>query len=209
MGVLLLGFSTGRRRNLVYADALTTMVLKIVRYPTPVLRAKCRAITEVTPAIRQLAEDMIETMRDANGVGLAAPQVAVDQQLAVIDVSHNPQCLTYLRINGERVDMVKHMPVIFLNPTLELGKDKAVDEEGCLSFPRLRGDIRRSEDIKVTFQTLDGETQTWECDGLLARAFQHEIDHLNGVLFVDRLPAVAKVSMRNRLKRLLEGNEES
>jgi peptide deformylase len=208
MGVLLLGFSTGRRRNLVYADALTTMVLKIVRYPTPVLRAKCRAITEVTPAIRQLAEDMIETMRDANGVGLAAPQVAVDQQLAVIDVSHNPQCLTYLRVNGERVDMVKHMPVIFLNPVLELGKDKAVDEEGCLSFPRLRGDIRRSEDIKVTFQTLDGETQTWECDGLLARAFQHEIDHLNGILFIDRLSMAAKVGLKRKLGRLMEEWEE-
>ena len=180
------------------------MVLKIVRYPTPALRAKCRAITEVTPAIRQLADDMLETMRAANGVGLAAPQVGVDQQLAVIDVSHNPQCLTFLRINGERVDMVANMPVIFLNPVLELGKDKAVDEEGCLSFPRLRGDIRRSEQAKVTFTTLDGETQTWEMDGLLARAFQHEIDHLNGILFIDRLSAVAKVGLKRKLTRLME-----
>lgn len=180
------------------------MVLKIVRYPAPVLRAKCRAITEVTPAIRQLADDMLETMRSANGVGLAAPQVGVDQQLAVIDVSHNPQCLTFLRINGERVDMVANMPVIFLNPVLELGKDKAVDEEGCLSFPRLRGDIRRSEQVKVTFTTLDGETQTWEMDGLLARAFQHEIDHLNGILFIDRLSAVAKVGLKRKLTRLME-----
>ncbi len=180
------------------------MVLKIVRYPTPVLRAKCRAITEVTPAIRQLADDMLETMRAANGVGLAAPQVGVDQQLAVIDVSHNLQCLTFLRINGERVDMVANMPVIFLNPVLELGKDKAVDVEGCLSFPRLRGDIRRSEQAKVTFTTLDGETQTWEMDGLLARAFQHEIDHLNGILFIDRLSAVAKVGLKRKLTRLME-----
>ncbi len=184
------------------------MVLKIVRHPDPVLRAKCRAITEVTPAIRQLAADMIETMRSANGVGLAAPQVAVDQQLAVIDVSHNPQCLTFLRINGQRADMVANMPVIFLNPTLELGKDKDVDEEGCLSFPRLRGDIRRSEQVKVTFQTLEGETQTWEMDGLLARAFQHEIDHLNGILFIDRLSAVAKVGLKRKLARLMEEWEE-
>lgn len=180
------------------------MVLKIVRYPATVLRAKCRAITEVTPAIRQLADDMLETMRSANGVGLAAPQVGVDQQLAVIDVSHNPQCLTFLRINGERADMVTNMPVIFLNPVLELGKDKDVDEEGCLSFPRLRGDIRRSEQVKVTFKTLDGETQTWEMDGLLARAFQHEIDHLNGILFIDRLSAVAKVGLKRKLTRLME-----
>ena len=180
------------------------MVLKIVRYPAPVLRAKCRAITEVTPEIRQLAEDMIETMRDANGVGLAAPQVAVDQQLAVIDVSHNPQCLTFLRINGVRADMVANMPVVFMNPVLELGKDKDVDEEGCLSFPRLRGDIRRSERVKVTFTNLSGETQTWEMDGLLARAFQHEIDHLNGILFIDRLSAVAKVGLKRKLTRLME-----
>ena len=180
------------------------MVLKIVRYPAPVLRAKCRAITEVTPEIRQLAEDMIDTMREANGVGLAAPQVAVDQQLAVIDVSHNPQCLTFLRIHGVRADMVANMPVVFMNPVLELGKDKDVDEEGCLSFPRLRGDIRRSEQVKVTFTNLSGETQTWEMDGLLARAFQHEIAHLNGILFIDRLSAVAKVGLKRKLTRLME-----
>jgi peptide deformylase len=184
------------------------MVLKIVLYPTPVLRAKCREISEITPTIHKLAEDMIETMHAANGVGLAAPQVAVDQQIAVIDVSHNPQCLTYLRINGERVDMVKHMPIVFMNPVLDLGKSKAVDEEGCLSFPRLRGDIRRSDEIKVTFQTLAGETQTWECDGLLARAFQHEIDHLNGILFIDRLSAVSKVSLKRKLARLMQEWEE-
>lgn len=184
------------------------MVLKIVRYPEPVLRAKCRAISEVTPELRQLADDMIETMRAANGVGLAAPQVAVDQQLAVIDVSHNPQCISFLRINGEKAEMPTKMPVIFLNPVLELGKDKEVGEEGCLSFPRLRGDIRRSEQIKVTFQTLEGETQTWETDGLLARAFQHEIDHLNGILFIDRLSAAAKVGLKRKLGRLMQEWEE-
>lgn len=184
------------------------MVLKIVRYPEPVLRAKCRTIPEATTEVRQLAADMLETMHDANGVGLAAPQVGRDVQLAVIDVSHNPKCVTYLRINGESVQMPEHMPVVFLNPVLELGKDKDTDEEGCLSFPRLRGDIRRSEEIKVTFQTLDGVTQTWETDGLLARAFQHEIDHLNGVLFIDRMSAAAKVGLKRKLTRLMQEWEE-
>lgn len=184
------------------------MVLPIVRYPAPVLRAKCRPVTEVTAEIRQFAQDMIETMREANGVGLAAPQVDRDIQLAVIDVSHNPKCISYLRINGQPADLLAHMPIIFLNPRLELGKDKEVDEEGCLSFPRLRGDIRRSEDVKVTFQTLDGETQTWETDGLLARAFQHEIDHLNGILFIDRLSAAAKVGLKRKLGRLMQEWEE-
>ena len=184
------------------------MVRKIVRYPDPVLRAKCRNVGEITPEIRTLAADMLETMREANGVGLAAPQVAVDLQLAVIDVSHNPDCLTFMKVNGEKVDMVKHMPIVLMNPQLELGSDKEIGEEGCLSFPRLRGDIRRSSKIKVSYTDLDGQTVTVETDGLLARAFQHEIDHLNGILFIDRLNAVAKVSIKRKLARLMEEWEE-
>ncbi|MFZ4592610.1 MAG: peptide deformylase [Verrucomicrobiaceae bacterium] len=179
------------------------MVLKVVRYPTAVLRAKCRSITQVTDRHRQLAADMLETMNDERGVGLAAPQVAVDEQMAVIDVSHNPQCVSYFTINGVDKDMVAHMPIIFINPKLELGRDKVSDEEGCLSFPDLRGQIRRSTDIKVTYETLDGATVTIETDGLLARAFQHEIDHLNGILFIDRMSPVAKAGLKRKLSRLM------
>ncbi len=180
------------------------MVLPIVRYPEPVLRAKCRPVTEVTPQIRELAANMLETMRDANGVGLAAPQVASDVHLAVIDVSHNPDCISFLKVNGEAVeDMTKHMPVVFMNAKLELGSAKETGEEGCLSFPGLRGDIRRSAEIKVTFMNLEGQTVTMETDGLLARAFQHEIDHLNGVLFIDRMSAAAKVGLKRKLSRLM------
>jgi peptide deformylase len=185
------------------------MVLPIVRYPQPVLRAKCRPITTVTDDTRKLAEDMLETMRAANGVGLAAPQVGVDQQLAVIDISHNPESISYLRVDGEPADVSAHMPVVFLNPHLELGRDKETDEEGCLSFPNLRGDIRRSSGIKVTFQNLDGKTVTMETDGLLARAFQHEIDHLNGILFIDRMSAAAKVGLKRKLGRLMEEWEDA
>jgi peptide deformylase len=180
------------------------MVRKIVLYPEPVLRAKCRLVSEVTGDHRQLAADMLETMRAANGVGLAAPQVGVDEQLAVIDVSHNPQCVTYLRVNGTPADLVKAMPLVFLNPKLETGKEKITDEEGCLSFPDLRSPIRRSMDVKATFQTLDGRTMTVETDGLLARALQHEIDHLNGILFIDRMSAAAKVGLKRKLARLQE-----
>ena len=180
------------------------MVLDIVRYPTPVLRVKCRQVTTVTDEHRKLADDMLETMRDANGVGLAAPQIAKDIQMAVIDVSHNPECVTFFRRNGEAAEMVKHMPVVFLNPVITaLNKDKETDEEGCLSFPRLRGQIRRPEAIQVVYQTLDGETVTIETDGLLARAFQHETDHLNGILFIDRMSPAAKLGMKRRLSRLM------
>lgn len=184
------------------------MVRKIVRYPDPVLRAKCRPVTQITPEIRALAADMLETMHEANGIGLAAPQIAVDVQLAVIDVSHNPDSISLFTINGEKAAVVKHMPIILLNPQLELGSAKEIGEEGCLSFPRLRGDIRRSSVIKVTYMDLDGTTTTIETDGLLARAFQHEIDHLNGILFIDRLNAVAKVGMKRKLARLMQEWEE-
>ncbi len=180
------------------------MLRKIVLYPDPVLRARCRTIPTVTDEHRQLAADMLETMREAHGVGLAAPQVGADVQLAVIDVSHNPECVTYLRVNGEDADLLQFMPIVFLNPKLELGKDRETGEEGCLSFPDLRFQIRRSSDVKVTYQTLDGGTVTLETDGLLARAFQHEIDHLNGILFIDRISAVAKVGLKRRLKELQE-----
>lgn len=180
------------------------MLRKIVLYPDPVLRAKCRLISGVTGEHRQLAADMLETMHEAHGVGLAAPQVGVDVQLAVIDVSHNPECVSYLRVNGKDADLLKLMPIVFLNPKLDLGRERENGEEGCLSFPDLRYQIRRSAEIKVTYQTLDGDTVTVETDGLLARAFQHEIDHLNGILFIDRISAVAKVGLKRKLKELQE-----
>jgi peptide deformylase len=89
-----------------------------------------------------------------------------------------------------------------------LGKDKAIGEEGCLSIPDLRNEVRRAAEVKVTYQTLDGQTVTMEADGLLARAFQHEIDHLNGILFIDRLSAAAKLGVRRKLKRLMVEWEE-
>jgi peptide deformylase len=178
------------------------MVLTIVRYPAQVLRVKCRAVTEVTERHRKLAVDMLETMKAAHGVGLAAPQVAVDEQMAVIDVSHDPECITFLRVDGEDKKLADFMPIVFLNPILEGGKEKEAGEEGCLSIPELRAKVTRPEAIKVTYQTLEGETVTVETDGLLARAFQHEIDHLNGVLFIDRVSAAAKVGVMRRLKWL-------
>ena len=180
------------------------MVLPIVRYPAQVLRVKCRPVTAVTERHRQLALDMLETMKDAHGVGLAAPQVAVDEQMAVIDVSHDPECVSYLRVNGEERDLKSFMPIVFLNPKMELGKAKDLGEEGCLSIPELRAKVNRPEDVTVTYQTLEGDTVTVETDGLLARAFQHEIDHLNGVLFIDRVSAAAKVGVMRRLKWLVQ-----
>ncbi len=180
------------------------MILPIVLYGDPVLRTKGKPVTEVTDEVRRLAADMLETMYDARGVGLAAQQVGVAIQLAVVDVSHDPQCISYLRINGVDTPMADMMPLVFINPKLEFGKPKAMSEEGCLSFPDLRENIRRSSDVKATLTLLDGTTIVLETDGLLSRAIQHETDHLNGILFIDRVSAAAKIGMKRRLREVQE-----
>lgn len=185
------------------------MIREIVQYGHPVLRQRCRTITDIDDSVIQLVADMLDTMVDANGVGLAAPQVGVDLRLAVIDVSHDPECVSFLKVNGEDADLMSIMPLVFINPELEFGQAKEFGIEGCLSIRGIRAEVRRPEVVKATLQQLDGSVMVLETDGLLARALQHEIDHLNGVLFVDRLPAVAKVSMKNRLKRLLDENGAS
>ena len=179
------------------------MLLPIVQYGDPVLRLKCRPVETIDDDLRKLVDDMVETMDDAHGVGLAAPQIGQDLQLAVVDVSHDPECISYLKVNGEDTELEDIMPLIFINPALEFGQNKESELEGCLSIDDIQYEVRRPADVKATLPQLDGTTIIIETDGLLARAIQHETDHLNGVLFVDRLSAVGKVSVKNRLKRLL------
>lgn len=182
------------------------MIRDIVQYGHPVLRQRARPVTEVNDELIELIGDMLETMVDANGVGLAAPQIGIDLRLAVIDISHDPESISYLKVDGQHAELDSIMPLIVINPELEFGKDKEFGTEGCLSIQGIRADVQRPEEVKATIQQLDGSTIVVETDGLLARALQHEIDHLNGILFTDRLPAVAKVSMKNRLKKLLREN---
>ncbi|MEO0415214.1 MAG: peptide deformylase, partial [Verrucomicrobiota bacterium] len=141
------------------------MILDIVNYPAPVLRQRGERIEEVTPEIRQLAEDMLETMYEAHGVGLAAQQIGQALQITVIDVSHDEECISYLRVNGEDAKLTDVCPIVILNPEIEpLGK-KDTSVEGCLSFPDLQSDITRQGEVKCTFQTLEGETMVIETDG--------------------------------------------
>jgi peptide deformylase len=182
------------------------MIREIVQYGHPVLRQRCRPVEVVDEGIRQLAADMLDTMVDANGVGLAAPQVGEDLRLAVIDVSHDPECVSLLKVNGEEAALESIMPLVFINPELVFSQEKDSSMEGCLSIQGIRAEVRRPAAVIATLPQLDGTVLTIETDGLLARALQHEIDHLNGVLFVDRLSAVGKVSVKNRLKRLLVEN---
>ncbi|MFM7182394.1 MAG: peptide deformylase [Verrucomicrobiales bacterium] len=179
------------------------MIREIVTYGDPVLREKCPPVGEITETIRTLAADMVDTMRAADGVGLAAPQIGVALQLAVVDISHAPESISYLKVDGQDTALDAIMPLIFVNPKLEFGGTRESESEGCLSIPEIRGNVDRPVEVQATLTLLDGRTITVETDGLLARALQHEADHLHGVLFTDRISSAAKVRMRIVLKRLL------
>lgn len=178
------------------------MILPIVQYGDTVLRKKCAAVAEVSPEIEALASDMIETMNDAEGVGLAAPQIGQAIQMAVVDVSHDPDCITYLRVNGEEAALEDICPLVFINPELELLGAKEAENEGCLSIQEVRAKVRRPTEVKATLPQLDGSVLIVESDGLMARALQHEVDHLNGVLFTDRVSTAAKMGVRRQLAKL-------
>lgn len=178
------------------------MILEITQYGNPVLRKKCRTIENVDDELLQFAQDMLETMVDADGVGLAAPQVNRDIRMAVVDVSHDPECVSFLKVNGEDASMEDVMPLVFINPELELDGERQSETEGCLSIHDVRANVRRPCVVKATLPQLDGSVIELETDGLLARALQHEVDHLNGILFTDRISPAAKVSVKRKLRRL-------
>jgi peptide deformylase len=178
------------------------MRLPIVKYGDPVLRAKGRRILKVDETIRALASDMIETMREANGVGLAAQQVGAALQLTVLDVSQVEDRPSTLKMNGVEVDPRVSMPLVLLNQELRLDGETVTGTEGCLSFPEINAEIDRAISVTAKGETLEGEPVELEATGLLARALQHEVDHLNGILFIDRMSSAAKASLASRLKRL-------
>ena len=179
------------------------MKLPIRKYGDPVLRAKGKRIDAVDDNIRSLVADMLETMQGANGVGLAAQQVGHALQLTVLDVSQVEDRPSTMNLNGEAVaDLATVMPLVLLNPQLRLGETTEPGSEGCLSFPEISADIDRSIAVEVEAETLDGEEILIQATGLLSRVLQHEIDHLNGILFIDRMSSAAKASHSSRLKKL-------
>ena len=178
------------------------MRLSIFQYGEPILRAKGKRIDKVDDRIRELAANMLETMQAVNGVGLAAQQVGEAIQLTVLDVSPVEDRPSTMTFNGEHVDPKAKMPLVLINPQITLGAETEIGNEGCLSFPDITGDIERAESVIVHAETLENEKIEIEATGLLARAIQHEIDHLNGILFVDRMNSATKVSLASRLKRL-------
>ena len=165
------------------------MIRKILTYPNPELKKKSNPVTIITDAVRELARDMAETMYDAPGIGLAAPQIGVHQRVIVIDTAEKDQAQGLITA---------------INPVIVHAEGEAYEEEGCLSVPKYAANVRRHAKVVVKGLDLEGNEQTWQAEGLLAIAFQHEIDHLDGILFVDHLSPLKRDLFQRKARKMME-----
>jgi peptide deformylase len=179
------------------------MILPITKYGNPVLRKKGARIEKITPEIKKLIADMFETMNASHGVGLAAQQVGHALQLTVIDVREaSKDRPSTLELNGKPMDVDEIMPLVLINPEFEAVGEPVTGGEGCLSFPEIFAEISRPESVDVKALNEKGKVIEFRAGGLLARAVQHETDHLNGILFIDRMERKKKDELRDELDAL-------
>jgi peptide deformylase len=169
------------------------MICTILTYPNPELKKKSAPVVIINDAVSDLVRDMAETMYHASGVGLAAPQLGVHQRIIVIDVSPH----------DEAPDLI-----VAINPTIVHAEGEVYEEEGCLSVPKYAANVRRHARVVVKALDSNGTEQTWRAEDLLAIAFQHEIDHLDGILFVDHLSPLKRELFQRKARRLAESGEE-
>ena len=177
------------------------MNLKIFKYGESVLREKAEPVVVVTDALRALAADMIETMHRAKGVGLAAEQVGRREKLCVIDIPEGCE-----NEEDEAFNASVQMPLVLFNPEIVSQEGTQRDKEGCLSFPGIGGSITRAAQVTCQYLDENNMPQMITARGFLARALQHEIDHLNGILYVDHMSAVERLTFAPKLKRLASAN---
>ena len=163
-------------------------MMKIVKLGHPALRAKAEPVDRVDDALKTLAGDMLDAMYAHDGCGLAANQVGVTRRIVVIDVREARKRPSVLRIGGKSRPVHKHMPMVLINPQVEVLPGGNVSEsEACLSIPGVHGDVDRPAAVRARALDVEGNPVEFEAEGLLARALQHEVDHLEGILFIDRL----------------------
>ena len=172
------------------------MILEVVKFGDPVLRKRGARIEIITPAIQKLIADMFETMYAAHGIGLAAQQIGEALQLTVLDIRAVTDRPSTLELGGQLADPNGFMPLVLINPELTPYGPIVPGPEGCLSFPEIYGDVRRMESIAVSALNQHGQRIEFKCGGLLARAIQHETDHLNGILFIDRMDRAVKEELQ-------------
>jgi len=165
---------------------------EIVKYPDPILATIGEKVTDFGPELEKFVDEMFESMYVAQGIGLAAPQIGISKQITVIDVSYkeNPED-----------------KIVLINPEIIDREGKQTEEEGCLSLPDIREKVQRAEWVKVRAQNAKGETFEVEGEELLARAFQHEIDHLHGILFIDHLSRLKKDFIKRKIKKLQKNGD--
>jgi peptide deformylase len=178
------------------------MILEVVKYGHPVLRQKGARVEKVDAELRQLIDDMLETMHAARGVGLAAQQIGRALQLTVLDVRGVTDRPSTFQRDGQELDVAGVMPLILINPEVTPTGDKVTASEGCLSFPEIYGEITRPGTVQVRAYNEKWEKVEFQAGGLLARAVQHELDHLNGILFIDRMSRLNKEELKPKLDEL-------
>lgn len=167
------------------------MAVRTIRiYGDPVLRQKATKVDAVTPALHKLFDDMVDTMRANEGIGLSANQVGEPYHLMTLDMALFDEQLP---------------PLALFNVEITEPEGKLLGEEGCLSVPDIREDVERSDNIKVNFMTIAGEQETLSCSGLLSRVIQHELDHLHGIVFVDKIAPFKRNLLSSKLKKLAKG----
>ena len=165
------------------------MIRTILTYPNPQLKKKSAPVTVISDAVRELVQDMADSMYAAPGVGLAAPQLGIHQRVIIIDIS----------CKNEPPNLI-----IAINPTIVHAEGDAYEEEGCLSVPDYAANVKRHARVIVKALDLDGTERTWKADDLLAIAFQHEIDHLDGILFVDHLSMLKRELFQRKARKAAE-----
>ena len=163
------------------------MVRPIVKYPEPVLQRPAAPVTEFNDELRTLVDDMFESMYAAQGIGLAAPQVGISKRVTVLDLSFQKE---------------PEARIVLINPEITFKQGKQYGEEGCLSLPDIHEKVSRAAIVKVKAQTVTGEWREYRGEELLARAFQHEIDHLDGVLFTTRMSALKRDLTLRKIRKL-------
>lgn len=163
------------------------MILKIVKYPEPVLSQPGEPVTEFNDELKKLVDDMFETMYASQGIGLAAPQVAVSKRVTVIDLSQGKD---------------PEQKLVLVNPEIIFREGKQYEEEGCLSFPEIREKVQRASTVKVRAQNLTGKWFEMDGEELLSRAFQHEIDHLDGMLFIFRMSSLKRDLVLRKIRKM-------